>query len=269
MKSCGSGTRPHEFQPPRACRPRLLPAPALAPHARGADLASAWPCPAWLGAGTASLRCRRCGASCSTTRHHHHRGRPGSALRLSGCWAPGCSVVLPTARQALGPAGATHLARPLVARPGLSVGWRASPGPTSGPGRGQWPGSQLHLLNLHYAQRPANLADPLALAVLAVANDAFRFAVGGWQLQAMNIEAAPLACPCSRPGRPLCPMRRAAWDRLPDELRPTLRHHRRAAWPCCRHLGAPGLTTPPRFRLALAAPAVCQGRAVRRQRRGP
>jgi DNA-binding CsgD family transcriptional regulator len=136
----------------------------------------------------------------------------------------GCSVVLPTAHaQALGllddpprPPG------PLVA--GLYQRWMAGePRPdlkALAEANGQ---GQLHLLNLHYAQRPANLADPLALAVLAVANDAFRFAVGGWQLQAMHIEGCAADVPMfTAAGFPVCPYAQSGpWERLPDELRPT------------------------------------------------
>jgi hypothetical protein len=49
---------------------------------------------------------------------------------------------------------------------------------------------QLHFINLHYAQRRSDLADDYALAVLNVANEAFRAAVSGWWLQGMHFESS-------------------------------------------------------------------------------
>jgi len=49
---------------------------------------------------------------------------------------------------------------------------------------------KLHFINLHYAQRRSDLADDYALAVLNVANEAFRAAVSGWWLQGMHFESS-------------------------------------------------------------------------------
>lgn len=135
----------------------------------------------------------------------------------------GCSVVLPPADAgALGLLGDPPCPPgPMVAR--LYRAWLGGqPLPTAralGEANAQ---GALHLLNLHYTQRPSDLADPLALAVLAVANDAFRFAVGGWQLAAMHMEGSALDQPMfTAAGFPVCAYAGSGpWSMLPDALRP-------------------------------------------------
>jgi hypothetical protein len=109
-----------------------------------------------------------------------------SPERLLG-W--GCSVVLPPAEaDALGLRGEPpRPPGPQVAR--LYRSWLSgTPLPAARAIAEANAQGALHLLNLHYTQRPADLTDPLGLAVLAVANDAFRFAIGGWRLAAMHME---------------------------------------------------------------------------------
>lgn len=135
----------------------------------------------------------------------------------------GCSVVLPPAQaEALGlqddpprPPG------PQVAR--LYQQWLAgAPRPDMKALALANSQGRLHLLNLHYTQRPANLDDPLALAVLAVANDAFRVAVGGWQLQAMHMEGCAADVPMYTAAgfAPCAYAQPGPWDNGPDTLRP-------------------------------------------------
>lgn len=168
----------------------------------------------------------------------------------------GCSVVLPPAEaDALGLQGdPPHPPTPLVAR--LYRSWLAGeplPAPRAlGEANAQ---GALHLLNLHYTQRPADLTDPLGLAVLAVANDAFRFAVGGWQLAAMHMEGCALDQPMyTAAGFPVCSYAAPGpRDALPDALRPVhFGISRRAAMAML-----PGTSVrqafdhyPPRFRLS-------------------
>lgn len=135
----------------------------------------------------------------------------------------GCSVVLPQAEAAALGLGddPPRPPAPLVAR--LYRRWLAGePLPTPRAlGEANARGA-LHLLNLHYTQRPADLADPVGLAVLAVAHDAFRFAVGGWQLAAMHLEGCALDRPMfTAAGFPACAYAEAGpWDTLPEALRP-------------------------------------------------
>ncbi len=143
-----------------------------------------------------------------------------AATRVRG-W--GCSIVLPPAEAAaLGLVDDPPMPpAPMVGR--LVQAWLDGaplPAPRAlaeGNARGT-----LHLLNLHYTQHPSDLADPLALAVLAVANDAFRFAVGGWQLAAMHMQGCALDVPMfTAAGFPVCRYAApGAWDALPDALRP-------------------------------------------------
>jgi hypothetical protein len=143
-----------------------------------------------------------------------------SPERLLG-W--GCSVVLPPAEaDALGLRGEPpRPPGPQVAR--LYRSWLSgTPLPAARAIAEANAQGALHLLNLHYTQRPADLTDPLGLAVLAVANDAFRFAIGGWRLAAMHMEGCALDQPMyTAAGFPVCAYANAGpWDALPDALRP-------------------------------------------------
>jgi hypothetical protein len=135
----------------------------------------------------------------------------------------GCSVVLPPAEAAALGLADDPPAPPAPMVAGLYEGWlqgRPLPAPKAmAEANAQ---GALHLLNLHYTQRPADLSDPLALAVLAVANDAFRFAVGGWHLAAMHMQGCVLDVPMyTAAGFPVCGYAAPGpWDTLPDALRP-------------------------------------------------
>jgi hypothetical protein len=80
----------------------------------------------------------------------------------------------------------------------------------------------LQFLNLHYTQQPSDLADDYALAILNVANDAFRSAASGWWLQAMHFESSARDAPMfESAGFPRLPyVDASALAGLPDERRP-------------------------------------------------
>jgi hypothetical protein len=116
---------------------------------------------------------------------------------------------------------------------------------------------QVHFMNLHYVQRVADLSDDYALAVLNVANEAFRSAVSGWRLQAMHFESSARDAPMfASAGFPLVPyQQRGPWDHGPDAQRPVYlgitREQARASLPgtSVRHAFE---HQPPRFRLSAA-----------------
>ena len=180
--------------------------------------------------------------------------------RLQG-W--GCGLVLPPPWvERLGLAGATPRPRaPVVAQlyAGLLDGsLRPLPDRELGELNA---GGQLQFINLHYAQRRSDLADDYALAVLDVANDAFRAAVSGWWLQAMYFESSARDAPMfASAGFPVIGYADAL-DRssLPDERRPVFlgltREQARASLPgtSVRHAFE---HHPPRFRLSAAQRAL-------------
>lgn len=114
---------------------------------------------------------------------------------------------------------------------------------------------QLQFITLHYTQRASNLDDDYALAVLNVANDAFRTAVSGWWLQAMHIESSASEAPMfTSAGFPQVPYAESAGLRaLPDARRPVYfgitREQARSSLPgtSVRHAFE---HCPPRFRLS-------------------
>ena len=117
--------------------------------------------------------------------------------------------------------------------------------------------SQVHFMNLHYVQRAADLNDDYALAVLNIANEAFRSAVSGWRLQAMHFESSARDAPMfASAGFPVVPyLERGPWDHGPDAQRPVYlgitREQARASLPgtSVRHAFE---HQPPRFRLSAA-----------------
>ena len=137
--------------------------------------------------------------------------------RIQGC---GCGLALPSEWVArLGLDGATLQPRsPIVPQvyAGLFDGSLVLPsdrelGVLNAQGR-------VHFLNLHYVQRPVDLHDDYALAVLNVANEAFRTAVSGWRLQAMHFESSARdAVMFASAGFPLVPYRDCGpWDHRAD-----------------------------------------------------
>lgn len=114
---------------------------------------------------------------------------------------------------------------------------------------------QVHFMNLHYVQRAVDLSDDYALAVLNIANEAFRTAVSGWRLQAMHFESSARDAPMfASAGFPLVPYReRGPWDHGPEAQRPVYlgitREQARASLPgtSVRHAFE---HQPPRFRLS-------------------
>ena len=176
--------------------------------------------------------------------------------RLQG-W--GCGLVLPASWvQRLGLAGAVPCPRsPVVAQiyAGLLDGTR-QPLPDRELGELNASG-RLHFINVHYTQRRSDLADDYALAVLDVANEAFRAAVSGWWLQGMHFESSAHDAPMfSSAGFPVIPYGDGA-DRSaqPDDVRPVFlgltREQARASLPgtSVRHAFE---HHPPRFRLSAA-----------------
>jgi hypothetical protein len=171
----------------------------------------------------------------------------------------GCGLVLPPEWAArLGLDGATPCPRaPVVPQvyAGLLDGSLALPGDRE---LGLLNASaRVHFLNLHYVQRAADLSDDYALAVLNVANEAFRAAVSGWRLQAMHFESSARDAPMfASAGFPIVPYAaRGPWDDGPDDARPLFlgitREQARASLPgtSVRHAFE---HQPPRFRLSAA-----------------
>ena len=115
----------------------------------------------------------------------------------------------------------------------------------------------LHFLNLHYAQRATDLSDDYALAVLNIANEAFRTAASGWRLHAMHFESSARDAPMfASAGFPIVPYaERGPWDDGSDERRPVFlgitREQARASLPgtSVRHAFE---HQAPRFRLSMA-----------------
>jgi len=115
---------------------------------------------------------------------------------------------------------------------------------------------ELQFMNLHYTQRDADLSGDHALAVLTVANDAFRTATSGFRLRAMHFESSARDGPMfASAGFPLVPyVEEGPWSALGDAMRPVFfgltRAQARASLPgtSVRHAFE---HTPPRFRLSL------------------
>ncbi|MEO8805123.1 MAG: hypothetical protein ABI433_03520 [Burkholderiaceae bacterium] len=114
---------------------------------------------------------------------------------------------------------------------------------------------QLHFMNLHYTQRHADLGDDRALAVLSVANEAFRAAAAGYWMQAMHFESSVRDAPMfSSAGFPQVPYAEASTQTmLPDDQRLVFfgigRDEARASLPgtSVRHAFE---HSPPRYRLS-------------------
>jgi hypothetical protein len=114
---------------------------------------------------------------------------------------------------------------------------------------------RVQFLNLHYVQHASDLSDDYALAVLNVANEAFRVAASGWRLQAMHFESSARDAPMfASAGFPVVPYaERGPWDHAPDAWRPLFlgvtREQARASLPgtSVRHAFE---HQPPRFRLS-------------------
>jgi len=117
---------------------------------------------------------------------------------------------------------------------------------------------RVQFLNLHYSQRHADLSDDGALAVLNVANEAFRAAAAGYRLQAMHFESSVRDAPMfSSAGFPVVPYADSKAQRaltaLPIETRPVFfgltREQARASLPgtSVRHAFE---HSPPRYRLS-------------------
>lgn len=118
-------------------------------------------------------------------------------------------------------------------------------------------GGQLHFLNLHYTQRASDLSDDYALAVLNIANEAFRVAASGYRLQGLYFESSARdGAMIASAGFPHVPyVNEVEIAALPADRRPMFfgisREQARA--------GLPGTSVrhafehhPPRFRLSLA-----------------
>jgi len=116
---------------------------------------------------------------------------------------------------------------------------------------------RVHFFNLHYVQRVADLRDDYALAVLNVANEAFRVAASGWRLHAMHFESSARDAPMfASAGFPIVPYaERGPWDDGPDDRRPLFlgitREQARASLPGTSVRHAFEHQTP-RFRLSAA-----------------